>query len=194
MSNITIPPSVMRVVSPLMTRRVACGAAISLAVGIGLGAWLQPPGFHYGAVGATVVTPPEQTDTWNSDVSSVSTLPYTQSESNPGMFQTAAVSPPADAAPMVQPAIQTSVVASPEQADADPAPVRVAYNSRLQPTPGSLHDWADQTGPDRADNAPQDPPPPPRWERPPEQRPSMQDRRWDFRTDGSAVPVNDGGG
>ena len=202
MSNIAIPPSVMQAVSPLMTRKVACGAAISLAVGIGLGAWLQPPGFHYGETGTTVVTPPEQTDVWNSDVSSVSTLPYSQPDPSPGVFQTASVSPPAGDAPMAQPAVQTSTVASSQQDDADAGPVKVAYNSRPQPASGSLHDWADQAGPDRADNAPQDLSPPPRWDRPleprvtppSEQRPSMQDRHWDFKADGSAVPMDADGG
>ena len=211
MPNITIPPSVMRAVSPLMTRRVAYGAAISLAAGIGLGAWLQPPSFHYGAVGTTVVTPPEQSDTWTQDASGFSTLPYSQPESSPGAFQTASVSPPAGDAPMAQPAVQATTIAS-SQDDADEAPwqagdaqkaaVKVAYNSRPQPAPGAGRDWADQAGADRADNAPQDLPPSPRWERPPEpgisappeQRPSMQDRRWDFRPDGSAVPLDNGGG
>ncbi len=201
MPNITIPPSVMQAVSPLMTRRVAYGAAISLAVGIGLGAWLQPPAFHYGAVGSTIVTPPEQSELWSHDDGSASALPYSQPESSPGAFQTASVSPPSGDAPMAQPAVQTSAVAS-AQEDADPAPVRVAYNSRPQAAPAVGRDWADQAGPDRADNDSQDAPPPPRWERPleprwsppPEGRPSMQDRRWDFRPDGSAVPVDDGGG
>ena len=185
-----------------MTRRVACGAAISLAVGIGLGAWLQPPSFYYGSTGTTVVTPPEQTDRWSSDVNSFNTLPYSQPESSPGAFQTASVSPPAGDAPMAQPAVQTSAAPSSPQDDADPAPVRVAYNSRPQTAPAAGRDWADQAGPDRADNAPQDLPSPPRWDRPPEPRwsppaeprPSMQDRRWDFRADGSAVPLDDGGG
>ena len=129
MPNITIPPSVKEALRPLMTRKIAYGAAISLAAGIGLGAWLQPPSFHYGSTGTTIVTPPAQTDPWSADVSSASTLPYNQPESSPSAFQMAAVSPPE-----------------------------------------------------------------PRWTPQPEQRPSMQDRHWDFRPDGSAVPLDDGGG
>lgn len=223
MPNITIPPSVERALRPLMTRKVAYGAAISLAAGIGLGAWLQPPPAHYGS-GTTVVTPPpEQANPWGEEVSSVSTLPYTQPETTSGVYQTASVSPPADAGaandtPTVQPAVQTSTQPSPRQGD-DPSPwqtndgqrqqpYRVAYNSRPAPAPG--RDWAEQTGSDGGDADHLDPPAPFRWRQapeprwsppaeqrwapPPEARPAMQDRHWDFRPDGSAVPLDDGGG
>lgn len=212
MPNITIPPSVKEALRPLMTRKIAYGAAISLAAGIGLGAWLQPPSFHYGSTGTTVVRPPAQTDPWSADVSSASTLPYNPPGSSPNAFQMAAVSPPAGQAPTVQPAVQTSTVAPSRQDDAEqggwPAagdqpkfPFRVAYDSRPRPAPAAGRDWAEQAEPDRTDDRAQDLPPPPRWERPPEprwapppeQRPSMQDRRWDFRPDGSAVPLDDGG-
>jgi hypothetical protein len=187
-----------------MTRRVATGAAVALAAGVGLGAWLTPPPAHYGSTTPVVVTPPEQQqDVWTSDVANAAPLPYGQPDASAvdAAYQTAAVSPPApDASPnwRVQPAVQTTGQAQSRSDDAGQqawqpafppkAPVHVAYNARAQASPAAGRDGAEEDNGayrDAFDDRQGPPPQPP--------RPPMQGRRWDFRPDGSAVPLDDGG-
>jgi hypothetical protein len=202
-----------------MTRRVACGAAVALATGLGIGAWLTPPQAHYGAATTVVALPPQQPDVWASDVANAAPLPDAQPDT--ASYQTAEVSPPAGEvmaswqdAPKVQAAVQTTTQpqgrsdtqGQPSWQPAFPpkSPVRVAYNARPLASSGSGREWTDEEASSYRDAlAERDSPPPPRFERPPEPRwqpppepraPPMQGRRWDFRPDGSAVPLDDGGG
>ena len=143
MSNITIPASVQRALRPLMTRRVACGAAAALAVGIGLGAWLQPPQPHYGA--QTVINPPqEQPNLWGEEASATSSLPFTEPATSPAVYQTASLSPPAgggaaDAAGTMQLAQadprQVAASGDTSHAAADPPQARPTQVTYTQPAP-----------------------------------------------------------
>ncbi len=124
----TLPSAVVRAVMPLMNRVVACGAAVSCAVGIGLGAWLAPPALP-GASAATVVNLPVVQGVDSDDGGGVSPLSYAQPESDVGADQTAAVSPPAAAAPASLALAQADVQPQPA-VQPDGASDRVPDNSR----------------------------------------------------------------
>ena len=214
MPKITIPESVSRTLGPLMTRKVCCGAAVALAVGLGLGAWLEPPKPHVGA--QEMINPPqEQPNLWGADASSTSALPDNQPETTAGMVQTASVSPPAPTANVqiaqanaaeVAAAGDTSA-AQPDQAQPTqvtytrPAPLAAPQAPAQPQNPAAPRpqgrDWASydvrdhgaRYGGEARDDS-DDLPPPQRWDRPPERRWSQPpERRWDFRPDRSAAPV-----
>ena len=135
MSNIRIPDSVSRALRPLITPKVGCGAAVALAVGLGLGAWLEPPKPHYGT--QDLINPPqEQPNLWGQDASSTSALPYNQPESTPGMFQTASVSPPAQTANVqIAQANAAEVAAAGDTSSAQPAPAQPTQVTYTRPAP-----------------------------------------------------------
>ena len=219
MLNNTIPESVSRALGSLMTRKVGCGAAVALAVGLGLGAWLEPPKPQVGS--QQMINPPqEQPNLWGQDVSSTSALPYNQPETTPDTSQSASVSPPAETANVqIARANAAEVAAAGDTSTAQPAepqPTQVTYTrpqplaappaaSQPQIPPGPPRaqgrDWAAYDVRDRgaryggeARDDPDDLPPPQRWQAPPERRWSQApERRWDFRPDGTAVPLGDEG-
>ena len=126
MPKFTLPPALVRAVKPLLTRVVGCGAALSCAAGIGLGAWMQPPSLQAGQA-TTVVTLPAEQNGWSEDTGGLPALSYAQSVSVPDPDQTAAVSPPAEPSParvaVAQNEVQTPPAALGEPArddDADP--------------------------------------------------------------------------
>ena len=229
MAYTTNQSSASALLHALMTRKVACGAAAALAVGIGLGVWLEPPKPHIGS--QTVINPPqEQPNLWGDAPSSVSTLPYSQPETSASAMQVASLSQPAGgygdsaasapsggtmqlaqadarqvaasgdtshaAAPVARPieATDTHVTWTQTQPQARPvqplqpqAPVQMEQ-PRQQGRDWAAYDVRDRSvryGGDARDDGDDEAPPPPRWERPPE-------RRWDFRPDGSAVPLDGG--
>jgi hypothetical protein len=199
----------------LLTRKLFYGAAVACAAGLGLGIWLQPPKFYYGSPTPVAAPPPEQPNPWLQDVGA-SPISPNQSVTDPNADQSAAVSPPAVAQP-IQVAQQTDasaptddraqVVASGDTSQAQPDPPGPAssrvvwtqqqrrYDSRPDQDRYQNRDWAAYdsrpSGRDRDNEDYLDSPPPPRWSPPPDRRGSIQDRRWDFRADGSAVPVGD---
>ncbi|HEY5409530.1 MAG TPA: hypothetical protein VIJ94_02275 [Caulobacteraceae bacterium] len=142
MPKFKLPPAVVHAVKPLLTRVVGCGAAVSCAAGIGLGAWLEPPSMHT-ASAATVVNLPVQQGVGGDDPGALPALAYAQSISVADPDQTATVSPPADPSPakfaVAQADFPTQPAAGPERApswapddprmgggDADPADLPTA--------------------------------------------------------------------
>ena len=99
MPKLFIPIALKTAFTSLLTRRLFYGMAISCVVGIGLGAWLEPPKFQFASAATTVTLPQEQPDLWSGDASSVSSRPYDQPAIDASWTQTAAVSPPAAAEP-----------------------------------------------------------------------------------------------
>jgi hypothetical protein len=203
MYNVSIPVALKKAVTPLLTRKLFYGAAISCAVGLGMGVWLEPPKAHYAAAATTVTLPEDPPNLWG-DAASLSAAPEGQPATDATTAsQTAAVSPPADVEPVklaqADPA-QVAAAGDTSQTSAPPAsPTPVTY-ARPQPlpvprvdsTPVRGRDWASYDArPRGGDDWEDDPGPPPPWARPPERPPSMQDRRWDFRPDVSAAPLDD---
>ena len=120
MPKLSIPIALKTALTSLLTRRLFYGAAIACAVGLGLGAWLEPPKSQFATGGATTVTlPQEQPDPWSGDATAVSSRPYDQPASDPGQFQTAAVSPPAAAEPFHL--IHTEEIQADPSGDASPS-------------------------------------------------------------------------
>ncbi len=136
MTKLFIPVALKTAFTSLLTRKLFFGMAISCVVGIGLGAWLEPPKFHFASAATTVTLPQEQPDPWSGDATSVSSRPYDQPAADPNWTQTAAVSPPAAAEPIhLAQADESEVAASGDtspsqggQSDADdsPTPARQA--------------------------------------------------------------------
>lgn len=214
MPELSVPIGLKKAITPLLTRKLFFGAAISCAVGLGLGVWLQPPKFYYGAATPTVTLPQDQPNPWV-QAAEAAPMPAGQTVTDPNAAQAAAVSPPAGGQPM-QVAQQadastvsfdrTQVAASGDasQAQQDPqGPTQAVYaqaeggwDTRADRNRYRNRDWASYSARDRDNEDYLDSPPPPR-DGPPDQRPPMQDRRWDVRPDGPAVPVDDqdnGGG
>lgn len=178
MSKLAFPAAVKTAVLPLLTRKLFYGAAISCAVGIGLGVWLQPPKPHYGSATPIVSVPQEQPNIWGDTAEAspapANALPYEQASAD----QTAAVSPPADVQPVqLAQADPAQVAASGDTrgADADSAPdgpTQAAYTpppaDRTQPRrrDGPGYDARGRDNEDYLDN----PPPPARWDGAPPSR------------------------
>lgn len=228
MYKLAIPPALQKAVTPILTKKLFYGVAVSCAVGVGLGAWLEPPKAHYGGT-TTITLPQDPPNLWGAAPDSISALAYNPPD--PSQYQTATVSPPAGVEPVkLAQADESQVAASGDtsrsEADAPqatpvtfatPRPMALPHPAASpQPAPPPAQaqrpqgrDWAAYDARDRyqrdfgEDEDVRDAPPPPRWRGPPERRggpdedrPSMQDRRWDFRPDGPAVPLDedDGGG
>ncbi len=216
MPKLFIPIALKNAVTPLLTRKLFCGAAVACAVGLGLGAWLEPPKFYYGSANTVVTPPDEKPNPWLQDVS-VSPISPDQAVTDPNADQSAAVSPPAGVQP-IQVAQQTTtsgqafdraqVDASGDTSQAPqdpPAPSHVVwtqtaprFDPRADQDRGQTRDWASYNSrSEPRDNEDYlDSPPPSRAAPPPDRRDWVQDRRWDDRPDGRAVAMDedDGGG
>jgi len=212
MYKLSVPVALKKAIVPVLTRKVFYGAAISCAVGLGMGVWLQPPKMQYAAAATTVTLPQDSSNDWAQDAS-VSALPPGQPAADPDANQTASVSPPAggqpiqvaeaDSGPAQYDNAQVAASGDTSRAPADVAPAQVAYvqpqteripspdRPRYRDRDSNGYD-AREGGRDNEDDldAPASPPP---WAGQPDRRPEMQDRRWDFRPDGSAVPLPDEG-
>lgn len=206
-----IPIALKTAVTPLLTRKLFYGAAVACAVGLGLGAWLEPPKFYYGTANTVVTPPAEQPNPWLQDVS-VSPISPDQAVTGPNLDQTAAVSPPAAAEPMQvadktiashQAFDRAQVDASGDTSQAQPEPSPPSRMVWTQTSPrsdareeqdrGQARDWASYNSrPGYRDNEDYlDSAPPPRAASPPDRPPWMQGRRWQDGPDGSAAPWGD---
>ena len=137
MSKLFIPIALKTALTPLLTRKLFFGMAISCVIGIGLGAWLEPPSFQAAAAATTVTLPQEQPNPWSGDASSVSSQPDNQPISDPNWPQSAAVSPPADPEPLhLAQADEAQVAASGDtsQAQQSTAIAPVGYDVRAKAT------------------------------------------------------------
>lgn len=206
MSKLIFPAAVKTALLPLLTQKLFYGAAISCAVGLGLGVWLQPPKPHYGSTATPVVTlPQEQPNLWGdvAEASPAPSQPYAQAPAD----QTAAVSPPADVQPVQLASSDGAQAAAPGAApsadlitDSDPGPTQAAYTA---PPPDQTQRYRrDRSGYDaRRDNQDylDDAPPPAQWQGPPPRRwgPPQDDRGpppgWNGPPQAGAPDGGDGG-
>jgi hypothetical protein len=170
------PDTLKRAVAPLLTRKLFCGTAVSCAVGLGLGVWLEPPKVHYGSTATPVVLPQPRSDAWGDGAANAAPAPAAQPATDPDAEQTAAVSPPAADPVQLAQADPRQVAASGDtsQAPQDEAvPAQAAYQGpppypyRAQQREGDRGGY-DVQGRDNDDYL--DAGPPPGWDGPPPRR------------------------
>ena len=164
------PDALKKAVAPLLTRKLFFGAAISCAVGLGLGVWLEPPKVYYGSAVTPVALPQSQPDAWGDGVADAAPAPAAQPATDPDTEQTAAVSPPAPDPIQLAQADPRQVAASGDtsQASDDAAPAQAAYEG---PPPYRAQDrnrdWTGYNAQDRDNDDYLDAGPPPGGDGPP---------------------------